>query len=127
VQDHDRSRSRGRDPECWDQAAADVDARVTAPLGLLRGADHAGLTDRDDDRRRRYFIEAEVSTSSQSTSRMSIGVVASNFSLRSGATDPNGCIARKAFAQPPQNLSSARFTAPQLLQPPGNPLPQPPQ
>jgi hypothetical protein len=31
------------------------------------------------------------------------------------------------FAQPPQNLSSARFTAPQLLQPPGSPLPHPPQ
>lgn len=60
---------------------------------------------------------------------MSIGVVESYFSAIAGlitrATEPVD--GRSAFAQPPQNLSSARFTAPQLLQPPGSPLPHPPQ
>jgi hypothetical protein len=35
--------------------------------------------------------------------------------------------ARRRFAQPPQNLSAAPLTAPQLAHAPGSPLPQPPQ
>jgi hypothetical protein len=36
-------------------------------------------------------------------------------------------VTRSAWAQPPQNLSSGRLTVPQPGQPPGRPLPQPPQ
>ena len=54
---------------------------------------------------------------------MSIGVVISSGFF--GAFTEG--VARSDFAQPPQNLSSARFTNWQALQPPGRQPPQPPQ
>ena len=63
---------------------------------------------------------------------MSIGIVdtcVDGTRLRGDREEPRAgaVVNRSAWAQPPQNLSSSRFTTPQLGQPPGSPLPQPPQ
>lgn len=63
---------------------------------------------------------------------MSIGMVdvwVDGARLRAGRDEPiaRGVANRRAWAQPPQNLSSTLFTVPQPGQPPGNPLPQLPQ
>ena len=63
---------------------------------------------------------------------MSIGIVdtcVEGARLRADREEPRaGAVEnRSAWAQPPQNLSSARFTMPQPVHPPGSPLPQPPQ
>jgi hypothetical protein len=50
----------------------------------------------------------------------SIGIVLSAVGFATVA-------ARRRFAHPPQNLSAAPLTEPQLEQAPGRPLPQPPQ
>ena len=57
---------------------------------------------------------------------ISIGIVAVSGS-GAGLRPASSVVTRSERAQPPQNLSSGGFTAPHDGQPPGSPLPQPPQ